>query len=67
MTIDMRKFEKFLKIISLVLGTCTFGFIAWLMLVYQNFNETTAFIIGGLMMVGILYLVYRWGYLFIGD
>jgi putative flippase GtrA len=63
----MRKFERILKIISLTIGTITFGFLAWLMLIYQNFEETTAFIIGGVMMAAILYAVSRWGYLFIDD
>lgn len=63
----MRKFEKILKIISLAIGTSIFAFIAWLMLIYQNFDQTTSFILGGLMMVPILYGVYRWGYLFINE
>jgi hypothetical protein len=63
----MKKLEKALKIISLTIGTITFGFLAWLMLVYQNFEENTAFIIGGAMVLTVFYAVYRWGYWFIGD
>ena len=63
----MLKVERILKIISLALGTSIYGFIIWLMLVQQNFEQTTAFIIGGLMGVAILYGVYRWGYFFVDD
>jgi len=63
----MRNFERILKLISLTVGTMVFSFLAWLMLVYENFEETTAFIIGGVMMVGILWAVSRWGYYFLDD
>ena len=63
----MREFERILKIISLTVGTFTFSFLTWLMLIYENFEETTAFIIGGVMMAVILFCVYRWGYRFIDD
>jgi hypothetical protein len=63
----MRKLERILKVISLTVGTMTFSFLGWLMLIYSNFEETTAFIIGGILLVGILYGVYRWGYRFIDD
>jgi putative flippase GtrA len=63
----MRKLERYLKIISLTVGTMTFGFLAWLMLIYSNFSETTAKIIGGLMILAILFAVSRWGYYFIED
>jgi hypothetical protein len=63
----MRKFEKFLKIISLGLGTVIFTFLAWLLLVYKNFNQIPAFVIGGLMVLAVIYCVFRWGYLFLDD
>jgi putative flippase GtrA len=63
----MRKFERFLKILSLTVGTMTFGFIIWLGLIYSNFDETTAKIIGGVMIVAVLYAISRWGYFFIDD
>lgn len=63
----MRKFERFLKIISLTVGTFTFSFLFWLMLIYENFAETTALIIGGVMMAVILFCIHRWGYRFIDD
>lgn len=61
----MRIFERFLKIASLTIGTMTFGFIAWLMLVYENFEETTAFVIGGVMIVAAMIIISKWGYRFI--
>ena len=63
----MRKFERFLKIFSLTVGTITFSFLFWLMLIYQNFDEITAFIIGGVLVAVVLFCVYRWGYRFIDD
>lgn len=63
----MDKFERILKIISLTIGTMTFGFLAWLILIYPNFNEVTAYIIGGVMLLAAFFAVSRWGYLFIGD
>ncbi|MDH5606228.1 MAG: hypothetical protein OEY93_05025 [Anaerolineae bacterium] len=50
----MEKFERVLKIISFTLGTGVFTFLCWLMLVYQNFPETTAYILGGILALGAL-------------
>lgn len=44
-----------------------YSFLGWLLLIYPNFKESTAFIIGGLIMLGILILVSRWGYRFIDE
>ena len=63
----MDKFERILKIISLTVGTMTFGFLVWLMLIYPNFEVITAYIIGGVMLLAAFFAVSRWGYYFTED
>ena len=57
----MQKLEYILKIISRTLGTIGFSFLFSLMLIYRNFPETTAFILGGVMMVLVLIGSYFFG------
>lgn len=58
---------RLLKIIRLTFAILTFSFLVWFLVIYPDFDKTTAYIIAGIMMAAIFMCTYRWGYRFIDD
>jgi len=61
----MNTLEKILKHISFILGTSIFTFLFWLLLIYNNFDKWISIFLGGLLIIVVLYFVFKKGYWFI--